>query len=52
MEPEPPGPVAPGFVDGPLQELPAQALVDELRHQAELDEFDVVRVAPVQLGKS
>jgi hypothetical protein len=52
MKPESLGLIAPGFVDCPLQKILAEALTDELRHQAKLDQFDFVVVAPVQLGKA
>src|SRR5260370_20127796 len=52
MEPEAPGAVAPRLVDGPLEEMPPQALADEFRHQAELHQFDLAFHTPVQLGKA
>src|SRR5262249_48151860 len=44
--------VAPGPVDGPLQEPAAKTLADILRHQAELDHLDLIRSAAVQLGEA
>src|SRR5262245_61950508 len=52
VQPEAPGLVAPRPVDGPLEEIPPQALADELRHQPELHQFDLAFGAPVQLGKA
>src|SRR6516165_2386912 len=52
VQPEAPGMVAPRLVDGPLEEIPPQALADEFRHQSELDQFDLALGAPVQLGKA
>src|SRR6202011_5943886 len=51
MEPEAPGAIAPRLVDGPLKEIPPQALADEYRHQAELYQFNVFLDSPVQFGK-
>src|SRR5262245_42572693 len=41
VQPEAPGLVAPRPVDGPLEEIPPQALADELRQQPELHQFDL-----------
>jgi len=47
-----PGAVAPGFVDGPLKEVPAQTQADETLPQPKMDHFDFSFSAPVQLGKT
>src|SRR5262249_13815401 len=52
VQPEAPGTVAPRLVDGPLEEIPPQALADELRPQAELHQLDLAFGAPVQLGEA
>jgi hypothetical protein len=51
VEPEPSRLVAPCLVDSLLQEILAEALAGEARHQAEPNQLDVVVVAPVQFGK-
>ena len=43
--------VAPSFVDGPLQEPFAKPLSDELGHQAELHQLNLMRLAAIQLGE-
>src|SRR4051812_44678797 len=52
MQPEWLRPVGPGLVDGPLQEPSAKPLTDEIGHQAELGQLDLIRLAAIQLGKS
>jgi len=52
VQPQAAGVVTPGRVDGPLEEILPQALADELRHQAELRQFDLPLLPPVQLGKA
>src|SRR6266851_8755343 len=51
MEPEAPGLVVPGCVDGPLEKVPPKPLADEFGHQAKLDQFDLALDPPVQLRK-
>src|SRR6516165_5321739 len=51
VQPEPLWPVAPGFVDAPLQEPFPEALADEFTDQPELGQLDLIRLASVQLGK-
>src|SRR5262249_59324336 len=41
VQPEALGSVAPRSVDGPLEEIPSQALADELRQHPELHQFDL-----------
>src|SRR4051794_3688575 len=52
MQPESSRRVAPGFVDGPSQEPSTQPLADEVGHQAELDQLDLVRLAAIELGEA
>src|SRR5579871_2819994 len=52
MEPEAAGAIAPRLVDGPLEEIPPEALSDELRHQAELHQFNLALDPPIQLGET
>jgi len=44
--------VAPGFVDGPLEEPFAKSLADKFGHQAELDQLNLIRLAAIQLGEA
>ena len=49
VEPKPPRLVAPHFINGPLQEPLSQPLSDEVGHQAELHQFNFVRLALLKL---
>jgi hypothetical protein len=42
----------PSLLDGPLKEIPTQALANERRHQSKLHQFDLALDPPVQHGKA
>src|SRR5262249_54342663 len=52
VEPQTFGIVTPCFVDSPLEEILAQSLTDELSHQAEKRNLDVILDTPIQLDKA
>ena len=52
VQPESFRPVAPGFVDGPLQEPFAKPLPDEIGHEAELDQCNLIGLTTIQLGET
>ena len=52
VQPKPPRPVAPRFVDCPLQKPLPQPLADEVGHQAELDQLNFFQLATVEFGSA
>ena len=50
VQPEAPQSAAPGMMDRPVQQIGAEALADELGHEAKVGEFDVRRRAAIQLA--
>src|ERR1700736_6275695 len=51
VQPEALGVVPPDLVDGPLEEKLPESLADEARHEAKLNQLDVLWPAAVQLRK-
>jgi hypothetical protein len=51
VEPQTVGIVTPCLVDSPLEEMLAQSLTDELSHQAEKRNLDLMPATPIQLDK-
>ena len=52
VQPKPLRLVTPHLVNRPLQKPPSQSPADESRHQAELDQLDLIPLATIQLGKA